>query len=436
MEEQITHTQAWYQRRAALVPKGLGIFSPATAVSAKGALVWDADGREMIDFAGGIGVLNAGHCPEPVVAAIQQQAAKLLHTCFNVAIYAPYLDLAEKLVELLPHGGPTKVMLTNSGAESVENAIKIARQATGRPAVICYEGAFHGRTLMAMTLTSKVGYKSGCGPYAPEVYRLPFPHYRLQEGLSEVEFGKQQLELLRRTFHTSVAANQVAAIIVEVVQGEGGFQVISPTYLKGLRQICDEEGILLILDEVQSGFGRTGSWAAYTHFGVVPDLSTWAKSMGSGMPIGCVMGKAHVMDAAAPGTIGGTYPGNPVCAAAALATLRYMEEIDINTLGQQVGAVVRQRFQAMQARFPQVIAAVHGLGAMCSIELLQADGQPAAALTRDILQYAHQHGLILINAGVNGNYIRVLSPLVISIEQLQRGLDIIEQALQHHAPCA
>lgn len=436
MEAQTNHTEAWYQRRAELVPRGLGIFSPATAVSAKGALVWDADGREFIDFAGGIGVLNAGHCPDSVVAAIQEQAGKLLHTCFNVAVYAPYLDLAEKLVELLPHGGPTKVMLTNSGAESVENAIKIARQATGRPAVICYEGAFHGRTMMAMSLTSKVGYKSGCGPFAPEVYRLPFPHYRPSAGISESEFGSQQLDVLRRFFHTGVAANQVAAIIVEVVQGEGGFQVISPTYLKGLRQLCDAEGILLILDEVQSGFGRTGAWAAYEHFGVIPDLSTWAKSMGSGMPIGCVMGKASIMDAAAPGTIGGTYPGNPVCAAAALATLRYMEDININALGQKIGAVVRQRFESMQARFPHCIAAVHGLGAMCAIELVLPDGQPATALTRDILHYANQHGLILINAGVNGNYIRVLSPLVISTEHLERGLDIIEHALQHHAPCA
>jgi 4-aminobutyrate aminotransferase/(S)-3-amino-2-methylpropionate transaminase len=422
-------TDLLYQRRAAVVPKGLGIFSPASATMAKGATVWDADGRELIDFAGGIGVMNAGHCPDKVVSAIQEQAANLMHTCFNVAIYEPYLYLAEKLVSILPHGPETKVMLTNTGAEAIENAIKIARQATGRSAVIAFEGAFHGRSMMAMTLTSKVGYKLNCGPFAPEVYRIPFPYYQEDmETMSELEFGNTHLTFLENYFNQGVAASQVAAIILEPVQGEGGFHVVSATYLKGLRKICDKYGIVLILDEVQSGFGRTGKWAAYEHYEVIPDLSAWAKSMGGGMPIGCVMGKAHIMDAAAPSTIGGTYPGNPVCAAAALATIAYMEEIDINALGTAVGKKVKSFFEELKGKYPQAIRAVHGIGAMLAIELIDADKNPATLLTKKILNFANENGLILINAGVNGNYIRILSPLVISDEQLYRGFGIIERA--------
>jgi 4-aminobutyrate aminotransferase/(S)-3-amino-2-methylpropionate transaminase len=352
-----------------------------------------------------------------------------MHTCFNVAIYEPYLALAEKLVSILPHGEATKVMLTNTGAEAVENAIKIARQATGRPAIICFEGAFHGRSMMAMTLTSKVGYKQHCGPYAPEVYRIPFPYYQAyQENISEEAFGKNHLTDLEKYFNQGVSASQVAAIILEPVQGEGGFHVVSPTYLKGLRKICDKYGIMLILDEVQSGFGRTGKWAAYDHYDVIPDISTWAKSMGGGMPIGCVMGKAAIMDAAGPSTIGGTYPGNPVCAAAALATIEYMEEININELGVQVGIKVNDFFKRLKSKFPDTIKAIHGLGAMLAIELVDQNGNPAADLTKKVLHFANDNGLILISAGVNGNYIRILSPLVISDVHLFKGFEIIENA--------
>jgi 4-aminobutyrate aminotransferase/(S)-3-amino-2-methylpropionate transaminase len=373
--------------------------------------------------------MNAGHCPGKVVKAIQDQAATLIHTCFNVAIYEPYLSLAEKLVSILPHGPETKVMLTNTGAEAVENAIKIARQATGRSAIIAFEGAFHGRSMMAMTLTSKVGYKQHCGPYAPEVYRIPFPYYQAyQENISEEAFGKNHLADLEKYFNQGVSASQVAAIILEPVQGEGGFHVVSPTYLKGLREICDKYGIMLILDEVQSGFGRTGKWAAYDHYDVIPDISTWAKSMGGGMPIGCVMGKAAIMDAAGPSTIGGTYPGNPVCAAAALATIEYMEEININELGVQVGIKVNDFFERLKSKFPDTIKAIHGLGAMLAIELVDQNGNPAADLTKKVLHFANENGLILISAGVNGNYIRILSPLVISDAHLFKGFEIIENA--------
>jgi len=426
-----SQTSEFFERRARLVPRGVGIFNPSTAVSASGSVIVDAGGRELIDFAGGIGVLNAGHCPLPVVAAIQRQAGELIHACFHVATYEPYLALAEKLVELFPHGGTTKVMMTNTGAESVENAVKIARQATGRSAVICYTGAFHGRSLMAMTLTSKVGYKLNCGPFAPEVYRLPFPsRSRIPAGMTEEAYSRQELDRFRAALKEQVAADQVAAVIIEPVQGEGGFHVVPKKYLQGLRRICDEYGILLIIDEVQSGFGRTGAWAAYEHFGVTPDLSTWAKSMGSGMPIGCVIGKAEVMDAAQPGTIGGTYLGNPVCCAAALATIEYMEQVDINRLGREVGQVVHSRFKAMQKRIP-AIGDVRGLGAMVAMELVEDGnlGRPAADLCRQLVNACAGRGLVLLSAGVNGNVIRVLSPLTIERPLLQRGLDIIEEEL-------
>ena len=413
------------------MPNAIGIFNPSTAVSAKGSVITDADGREMIDFAGGIGVVNAGHCPPPVVKAIAEQAATLIHCSFNVASYDLYMQLAEKLATLFPHGDHTKVMLTNSGAESVENAIKIARQATGRPAIICYGGAFHGRTMMSMTLTSKVGYKLGCGPFAPEVYRIPFPdYYRYGNGLDLDQFSDVHLRELEDFFHTNVPAEQVAAIIIEPVQGEGGFNVVPQKYLKGLREICDRYGTMLILDEVQSGFGRTGKWAAYQHYEVIPDISTWAKSMGSGMPIGAVIGKASIMDSCKPSTIGGTYPGNPVCCAASLATIKYMEEIGINKLGEQVGNIVRERFNAFKQQF-SAIGDVRGLGAMMAFELVKNNDpfQPDAELCKKLIAYCAEHGLIVINAGVNGNVIRVLSPLVIEEELLHKGLDIIEGGL-------
>ncbi len=425
------NAEALLKRRKQWVPDAIGIFNPSTAVSGNGSMLIDADGHEMIDFAGGIGVVNAGHCPPPVVKAIQAQAEKLIHCSFNVATYEVYVQLAERLARLFPHGDHTKVMLTNSGAESIENAIKIARQATGRPAIICYEQGFHGRTMMAMTLTSKVGYKLGCGPFAPEVYRIPFPdHYHDGKGQSLEEFSAGQLRELELFFQRQVPVEQVAAILMEPVQGEGGFNVAPPDYLKGLREICTKYGILLILDEVQSGFGRTGKWAAYQHFGVVPDLSTWAKSLGSGMPIGAVIGKASIMDACKPSTIGGTYPGNPVCCAAALATLDYMEEIDINTKGQRVGHTVRERFNAWQKRFP-AIGDVRGLGAMMAFELVKNGDpfQPDADLCKRLIAWCAGRGLIIINAGIQGNVIRILSPLVIEAETLAKGLDIIEQGL-------
>ncbi|GJM32594.1 MAG: 4-aminobutyrate--2-oxoglutarate transaminase [Saprospiraceae bacterium] len=423
-----TKSEELLERRKSVVANGVGVFNTATAQSAKGAIVIDANGKELIDFAGGIGVVNAGHCPEPVVEAIIAQARKCIHTSFNVTTYEKYLELCEKLVALFPHGDLTKAMLVSTGAEAVENAIKIAKQATGRSGVLCYTDAFHGRTMMAMTLTSKVAYKTGCGPFAPEVYRIPYPnHYRYGIGLDEETFAKQELNSLKEFFKNTVAPENLAAIIIELVQGEGGFNVAPKSYVKGLRKLCDEYGIMLIFDEVQSGFCRTGAWASYEHFGVLPDISTWAKSMGSGMPIAAVVGRAEVMDAAGPSTIGGTYIGNPVCCAASLATIKFMEENDLNARGQQIGTIIRDRFEKMKEKY-SAIGDVRGLGAMMAMEFVKNGDplQPDAELCQSVMEGCGENGLIIISAGTHKNIIRVLSPLVITNSQLQKGLDILE----------
>jgi 4-aminobutyrate aminotransferase/(S)-3-amino-2-methylpropionate transaminase len=339
--------------------------------------------------------------------------------------------LCEKLNALLPHGGPTKTMLVNSGAEAIENAIKVARQATGRPAVLCYTGAFHGRTMMGMSLTSKTGYKTGCGPYAPEIYRLPYPSYFHDGGgLDRDAFVERELQRLQDAFLTHVPAKQVAAVIIEPVLGEGGFVVAPAEYLRGLRKICDENGILLICDEVQSGFCRTGRWAAYEHARIVPDISAWAKSMGGGLPIGAVIGKAEVMDAAQPGTLGGTYGGNPVACASALAVIALMESENLNARAVAIGDRVRARFQALQKKC-DVIGDVRGLGAMIGMELCYGGdpNRPAASVVAAALARCREKRVLVLPAGAHGNIIRVLSPLVIEDAQLDRGLQVIEESI-------
>ena len=418
-------------RRNAIVPEGMGMYSPLTIESAKGAITKDVDGKEYIDFAGGIGVLNAGHCPKAVVDAIFKQSRQLIHACFPVAIYEPYVDLCEVLAKLFPHGEKTKVMLTNSGAEAVENAIKIARQATGKQGVICFTGGFHGRTLLGMSLTSKTGYKIGCGPFAPEIYCLPFPdYYKRHDGLTIDQFVSRELEAFENYLHTVVDATNVAAVIMELVQGEGGFVVAPKPYVQGLHRICKAKGILLIIDEVQTGFGRTGRWSAYEHYDIVPDISTWAKSMGSGMPIGAVIGRAEIMDRTTKGTLGGTYPGNPVACAASLATIQYMKDIDINSKAEKVGKTVMDFFNELQSEC-DAIGVVRGLGAMVAFELVKDKdpNKPDADLCKALINACAAKGLLIISAGVSGNVIRVLSPLIISKPQLQKGLDILREEL-------
>ena len=431
MIKELNKSQELLERRKNVVANGVGVFNTATVQDAKGATITDIDGNELIDFVGGIGVVNAGHCPEPVVAAIREQAGKYLHTSFNVVTYEPYIELCEELAEILPHGDKTKVMLVSTGAEAVENAIKIARQATKRPAVICYTGAYHGRTMMAMSLTSKVSYKYDCGPFSPEVYRLPFPNvYRYSGERDEATFVKDELKRLHESALNLVDIKSVAAIIVEPIQGEGGFNPIPKEYLIGLRAFCDEHGIVLIFDEVQSGFCRTGHWASWQHYGVTPDLSTYAKSMGSGLPIAAVVGKADVMDAASPGSIGGTYIGSPVCCAASLATIKYMKGIDLNTRAKAVGKTIMDRLCDLKEKCAS-IGDVRGVGAMIGIEFVKNGDptQPDADLCAAINKGCSENGLIVLSAGTHKNIIRILSPLVISEELLDKGLTIFENEI-------
>ncbi|MEZ4777256.1 MAG: aminotransferase class III-fold pyridoxal phosphate-dependent enzyme [Bacteroidia bacterium] len=432
MIDQFTKSEELLRRRKNIVANGVGVFNTITVREAKGAIIIDEDGRELIDFAGGIGVVNAGHCPEPVVEAIREQACKFLHTSFNVVTYEPYIKLCETLAEILPHGEKTKVMLVSTGAEAVENAIKIARQATKRQAVLCYTGAFHGRTLMAMTLTSKIKYKEGCGPFAPEVYRLPFPNfYRYGESMSLEEFADQELKRLKESAYNVVDPANLAAIIIEPVQGEGGFNPVPKKYLEGLRTFCDDHGIMLIIDEVQSGFGRTGRWASWQHYDVEPDISTYAKSLGSGMPIAAVMGRAEVMDAAAPGTIGGTYIGNPVSCAAALATIQYFKDFRLNERSIEIGKIISNRFEKLKNAHHE-IGDVRGIGAMMGIELVKDNDprKPDGHLCEQVVMGCAAHGLVLLNAGTFKNIIRILCPLVITDEQLIKGLDILEEEIK------
>ncbi len=424
-------SKEFLERRDRVVSKAIASAPTLTVDHAKDAMFYTLDGKEYIDFAGGIGVLNAGHCPAPVVKAIAKQAGKLMHSFFNVLSHEPYVLLAEKLVEILPHGADTKVMFVSTGAEAVENAIKIARQATGRQGIICYTGGFHGRTLMGMSLTSKVSYKTGCGPFAPEVYRLPFPdYYHNGKGLKFDDFVDQEIAKLHKYFSTMVEPTQVAGIIIEPVQGEGGFYVTPPKYMVALREVCDQHGIMLILDEVQSGFGRTGKWSAYEHYGVIPDISTWAKSMGSGIPIAAVMGKAEVMDKSRPGTLGGTYAGNPIACAGSLATIKYMQKININQKGERVGKIARNALVQLKKEC-SAIGEVRGLGAMLAFELVKNGdpNQPDTELTKKLVSACAERGLFLISAGVYGNVIRLLSPLVISETLLRKGLAIIREEL-------
>tara|TARA_R100000935_G_scaffold58232_1_gene94490 strand:- start:1028 stop:2335 length:1308 start_codon:yes stop_codon:yes gene_type:complete len=432
MTDQQTKSEELLDRRKNIVANGVGVFNTATVQHAKGAIITDVDGRELIDFAGGIGVVNAGHCPEPVVEAIREQAGKYLHTSFNVVTYEPYIKLCEELAEILPHGEKTKAMLISTGAEAVENAIKIARQATKRPAILCFTEAYHGRTLMAMSLTSKVNYKFSSGPFAPEVYRIPFPNFYKYHGSQEMdEFVETELARLRDSAHSIVDINSVAAIIIEPIQGEGGFNPVPQKYLEGLRSFCDEHGVLLIMDEIQSGFCRTGHWASWQHYKVQPDISTYAKSMGSGLPIAAVVGRAEIMDAAAPGTIGGTYIGSPICCVAASATIKYMKEVNLNQRAIHIGNVVTERMEKLQKEFSD-IGDVRGIGAMIGIEFVKDNdpGKPNGELCDKIVKGCAAEGLILLSAGTFKNVIRILSPLVISDEQLNQGLNILENQIR------
>jgi 4-aminobutyrate aminotransferase / (S)-3-amino-2-methylpropionate transaminase / 5-aminovalerate transaminase len=413
------------ERKERVIAKPMSLYLPIVAAEGRGSTLTDVDGNTYIDFTGGVGCLNVGHAHPKVVEAVQDQAARFLHTDFTIIPYEVCVTLAERLLAVTPFSGPAKAAFFNAGTEAVENAVKFARAYTGRPALIAFEGAFHGRTLLSLTLTSKTHpYKAGLGPFAPEIYRVPFPNeYR---GVT----SDDALAALERAFATQVAVESVAAIVLEPVQGEGGFIVAPQEFVAGVRAICDRHGIVLIVDEVQTGFGRTGRMFAIEHYGVEPDLMTVAKSIAAGLPLSGVLGKAEIMDAPGDSAVGGTFVGNPVAQAAALAVLDVFEEEGLVERAERIGETIRGRMLAWQERHPQ-IGQVRGLGAMLAIEYVRdpETKEPAPELALQVAQAAAQRGLLLLKAGTDSNCNRVLCPLVITDSELDEALGAWEEAL-------
>jgi 4-aminobutyrate aminotransferase/(S)-3-amino-2-methylpropionate transaminase len=415
-------------RKDAAVARAKTLVVPIFVDHAEGSTLTDVDGNTFLDFAGGIGCLAVGHSNPAVSERVHAQVDRFLHTDFTVVPYASYVELAERLGARVPIAGPVKAAFFNSGAEAVENAVKIARAATGRPAVIAYQNAFHGRTLMAMSLTSKIHpYKAGFGPYAPEVYRVPFPdEYHSAGG----DVSANALAALRHAFKTAVDPLQVACIVIEPVQGEGGFIPAPAPYLRGLREICDEHGILLIADEVQTGFGRTGTFFAIEQSGIEPDLVCVAKSIAAGLPLSGVLGRAALMDAPGDSAIGGTYVGNPVACEAALAVLDEIDRGGLVARARELGAEMRRRLEQLQRRMPQV-GDVRGLGAMLAIEFVRDAGtrEPDTELAARVAELCLERGLIVLRAGLAGNCIRNLAPLTMSDAELDEALGVLESAI-------
>jgi 4-aminobutyrate aminotransferase len=410
-------------RREAATPRGVGITTPFFVKRAENSELWDVEGRRFVDFAGGIAVLNTGHRHPRVVAAIRAQLDAFTHTAYQVAAYESYVSLAERLIKLTPGRYAKKATFFCTGAEAVENAVKIARAATGRPGVIAFTGSFHGRTMMTMALTGKVApYKIGFGPFPGEIWHIPFP--MALHGVTV----EASLEALHRLFKADVEAKRVAAIIIEPVQGEGGFYPAPAALMKALRAECDEHGILLIADEIQTGFARTGRWFAMDHHEVLPDLMTVAKSLGAGLPISGVVGRAELMDAPAPGGLGGTYAGNPLAIAAAHAVLDVIEEEKLVERANRLGARLTTRLEGLKKRVPR-IAEVRGPGAMLAAEFMKPGAGPDPDFARQVQARALEQGLVLLTCGVHANVIRFLFPLTIQDAVFDEGLEILERAL-------
>ena len=421
-----------WRRRKEAVPAGIYHAAPVFIARSEGALVEDVDGNRMIDFAGGIGCLNVGHRAPRVLAAIRAQLDRYLHACFSVTPYELYVSLAEKMNARAPGAFPKKTMFVNSGAEAVENAVKIARCYTGRPAIVCFEDAFHGRTLLTMSMTSKTHpYKAGFGPFAGEIYRLPYAYcFRCAYSRTFPECAVHCAHELRTLFQRGVAAESVAAVVVEPVLGEGGFVPGPREFFEVLQQICREHGILFIADEVQTGLGRTGALFACDRLGIVPDILVTAKSLGGGLPLAGVTGRAEVMDAPGVGGIGGTFGGNPLSLAAAHAVLEIMDEEKLAARADELGERFRSRASYWQSRWPE-IGDVRGLGAMQAIELVRGPGsqEPAKALAEEVARRCHERGLLVLTAGTFGNVLRLLVPLNILRPQFDEGLDVLEASL-------
>ena len=424
-------SRAWVARRQVASARGAGYLTPLAVTSARGATVIDADGNHLLDFAGGIGALAVGHNEERVVAALRHQAETLIHMCAIVASYEPFVMLAEKLNQITPGAFAKKTVLLNSGAEAMEAAVKIARAYTGRAGIIVFEGAYHGRTNLTMSMTSKYAlFKRGFGPFAPEIYRLPFPNpYRRPEALSEEEYIQYAITQLEQALIAQVDPSAVAAVVIEPVQGEGGFIPTPPRFLQSLRALCDEHGMMLVLDEVQCGFGRTGALFACEHYDITADLLVMAKSLAAGMPLAAVTGRAEVMDAPHPGGLGGTYSGNPLACAAALAAVEQIETPEFLARAGAVGERLRAGLQALKARYP-IVGDLRGLGPMLVLELVEdaTSKTPAPELTDEISAAALRRGLIIIRAGLFSNCLRFLPPLNISDAQIDEGLAALSAA--------
>jgi 4-aminobutyrate aminotransferase/(S)-3-amino-2-methylpropionate transaminase len=425
-------SQALLARRARAVPKGVPAVTPIAIAHAEGAVLTDVDGNRFIDFGGGIGVVNAGHRHPAVLDAVREQLDRYLHVCFPVSSYEPYIALAERLNAITPGTHEKRTFLLNSGAEAVENAVKAARAFTGRQAIVCFEHGFHGRTNLAMALTSKVNpYKKGFGPFAPEIYRIPYPYcYRCAEGPQGGRCCQADRSRLEHLLAAIVDPDSVAAIIIELELGEGGFVVAPVDYVQTLAAFAKDHGILFIADEIQTGFGRTGKFFALEHYGLVPDVITTAKSLGGGLPLAAVTGRADVLEASPVGGLGGTYGGNPVACAAALAVIDVMQRECLPDRAARIGARLTARLKALAEKHPP-IGDVRGLGAMVAIELVKdrVAKEPDKALTGRILAQALQRGLLLLSAGTYGNVVRILVPLSVDDAVLEEGLDVLGEAV-------
>lgn len=427
-----SYSQVLQKRYEEAVPTGIYHLTPLYVKKASGAIITDVDGNQFIDFAGGIGMQNVGHCHPKVVRAVQEQAKSFIHPCFHVTPYENYIALAEKINEKIPGTSKKKTMFANSGAEAIENAVKIARKVTGRSKVISFERGFHGRTLMTMSLSTKENpYKAGFGPFVSDMHILSYPYYyRASEGVSSEEVDSQVIYQFEK-FLEEVSPEKVAAIVMEPVQGEGGFIVPSILFVKRIREICDQYGILMIMDEVQTGFGRTGKWFATEHFNIEPDIIALSKSIAGGLPLSAIVGRAEFMDVPGRGQIGGTFAGSPLSCAAGLAVFEIMEEENLVERAQQIGNRIMSHLHAMQLKY-EVIGDVRGIGAMVAMELVtdRITKEPAKELTVQLIDEFWKNGLISIGAGIFDNVLRFLPPLVISNEEIDKGFEIINQSFK------
>ncbi len=426
-------SQAVLKRRADSTPAGLAKSTDVVVADAKGAVIKDVDGNTLLDFAGAIGVMNIGHCAPAVVKAIQEQAEKYIHTCALVTTFEPMIELCEMLNKVTPGNFPKKTLLANSGSEAVENAVNISRYFTKRKGVICFEGGYHGRTLLTLSLTSKHGlFKKGFGPFGGDIYRLPSPNvYRKPDQMTEEEYIEFSIKNLRNALISQVDVSDLAAILIEPVQGEGGFIPMPKAFLQEIRNICNESGAVMICDEIQSGFGRTGKLFACEHYGIAPDIITTAKSLGAGLPISATVGKAEIMDSVHLGGVGGTYGGSPITCAAAIEVIKEMTKPSFMEHTDRIGKIMETRLEEWKEKY-SIIGDVRGLGAMRLVEFVKdrKTKEPNMELTMKIMKDAVAHGIILIRAGLYSNCIRLLPPLVITEAQLHEGLDVLEAAIE------